>query len=173
MIVLRTLGSILNDCFETVRPLSNDCFENLFKDFKGFKDSYKAINTSSTQNSLNLENSSQDRLVVGVSENGKWCLEKILTRANPEIRKTILECEKSPIPFVSWILYGAASSNIQNPLSLAITKIKEQPGQDAGGSFERLARLEPATLANNLRLELTVAEPIWERLAIRFSWGKS
>jgi hypothetical protein len=98
-------------------------------------------------------------LVVGVSENGKWCLEKILTKANPEIRKTILECEKSPIPFVSWILYGAASSNIQNPLSLAITKIKEQPGQDAGGSFERLARLEPAALANNLCQELMLRNP--------------
>jgi hypothetical protein len=156
---LETLGSILNDCFETVKPLSNDCFETLLKILKGFKDSYKAVNTSSTQDSLNLENSSQDRLVVGVSENGKWCLEKILTRANPEIRKTILECEKSPIPFVSWILYGAASSNIQNPLSLAISKIKEQPGQDAGGAFERLARLEPAALANNLRLELTLRSP--------------
>ena len=100
--------------------------------------------------------------MVGVSENGKWCLEKILTRANPEIRKTILECEKSPIPFVSWILYGAASSNIQNPLSLAISKIKEQPGLDARGAFERLARLEPAAIANNLRLELTLRNPSGE-----------
>lgn len=156
---LETLGSILNNCFETVKPLPNGCLETLLKILKSFKDSHIAINTSSNQNSSTLGKASQDRVVVGASENGKWCLEKILARANPGIRETILECENSPIPLVSWIVYGAASVNIQNPLSLAISKLKEQPGRGAGGAFERLARLEPVTFANNLRLELALRNP--------------
>jgi len=98
-------------------------------------------------------------MVVGTSESGKWCLKKILARVNPGVRDSILGCEKSPVPFVSWILYGTASQSIQNPLSLAIAKIKEQPGQDAGGAFERLARLDPEIFANNLRLELSLRSP--------------
>lgn len=152
---LETLRSLLNGCFETVKHLSNDCFETLLKTLKSFKDSRKNKDSSSDQDSLNLEN----RTVVGTSESGKWCLKKILVRVNPGVRDSILDCEKSPIPFVSWIIYGAASQSIQNPLSLAIAKIKEQPGQDAGGAFERLARLDPEIFAHNLRLELALRSP--------------
>jgi hypothetical protein len=36
-----------------------------------------------------------------------------------------------------------ANSTIQSPLSLAISKLTDQPGVTAGGAFDRLAALSP------------------------------
>jgi len=88
-----------------------------------------------------------------------WHLEKLLSRASEKNREILITQEKSPEPFVSWILYGATNSNIQNPLSLAISKLKEHPNQGAGGAFERLAALSPDTFANYLQLDLAMRDP--------------
>lgn len=55
---------------------------------------------------------------------------------------------------LSWIFYGVANHAIQNPMSLAISKLKEHPHQGAGGVFDRLANINPETFATCLRQEL-------------------
>ena len=62
---------------------------------------------------------------------------------------------QSSIPLVSWILYGVSNAMIQNPLSLAISKLTDQPGITAGGAYDRLAALSPAMFTKIFRESLT------------------
>ncbi len=141
------LKSILNDCLETLDLQANDCFETLLKILKSFKDSLKDKDTSSTQDSSISGNdpSSQSVVVVTDSE-GNWSLDKLLARADKKNQSVLIEQEKSAIPFVSWIIHGASQPGIQNPYSLAIAKLKENPGISAGGASDRLAAIPPRDL---------------------------
>ncbi len=152
---LETLAMILNDCFETVKELSNGCFETLLKIIKSFKDSQKEKESSTTQDSASFKQTLPPEVEGGKSQNGNWSFEKILARVNPKIREQLIRQEQSPIPFISWILYGTANSTIKDPISLAISKLKEQPGVTAGGSYDRLARLPVDVFCQLLQSALT------------------
>jgi hypothetical protein len=154
-----TLETIFNDCFETVKDLSNDCFETLLKILKSFKDSQKEKEPSTKQDSSGFRSELTSSAGEGASKGEIWHLEKLLSRASEKNREILITQEKSPEPFVSWILYGATNSNIQNPLSLAISKLKEHPNQGAGGAFERLAAFSPDAFANYLQLDLAMRDP--------------
>ena len=155
-----TLKSILNDCLETLDLQANDCFETLLKILKSFKDTLKDKDTSSTQDSSILRNdpSSQSVAVVTDSE-GNWSLDKLLARADKKNRSVLIEQEKSAIPFVSWILHGASQPGIQNPYSLAIAKLKENPGISAGGASDRLAAIPPRELVHLIEHSFSFYSP--------------
>ena len=150
-----TLATILKDCFETVKDLPNGCFETLLKILKSFKDSQKEKESSTTQDSASFKQRLPHEVGVGVSQKGSWSLEKILARVNPKIREQLIRQEQSPIPFISWILYGTANGTIKDPFSLAISKLKEQPGYTAGGSYDRLAELPQDVFCQLLQSALT------------------
>jgi len=142
-----TLKSILNDCLETLDLQANDCFETLLKILKSFKDSLKDKDTSSTQDSSISGNDPSSQAVAVVTDSeGNWSLDKLLARADKKNQSVLIEQEKSAIPFVSWMIHGASQPGIQNPYSLAIAKLKENPGISAGGASDRLAAIPPREL---------------------------
>ncbi len=150
-----TLTTILNDCFETLKDLPNGCFETLLKILKSFKDSQKEKESSNPQDSASFRQTLPHEVGGGISQNDNWSLEKILARVNPKIREQLIRQEKSSTPFISWIFYGTANGTIKDPVSLAISKLKEQPGLTAGGPFDRLATLSPEVFCQCLRAALT------------------
>ena len=90
---------------------------------------------------------------------GEWSLEKLLVRADKKNRQILLDQEKDALAFVSWVIHGASQASIQNPYSLAIAKLKENPGISAGGASERLAALSPRELARLIEQSLTFYSP--------------
>jgi hypothetical protein len=143
-----TLKDILNDCLETLDLHAKDCFETLLKILKSFKDSKKDKDSSTTQDTPFSQNESSSRAVAVVTDsNGNWSLDKLLARADRKNRSVLVEQENTAIPFVSWIIYGVSQTTIQNPYSLAIAKLKENPGVGAGGASERLATMSPLEFA--------------------------
>ena len=139
VVVLR-LSDLIKDCPETLKGILNDCFETLLKILKSFKNSPKTKDTSSTQDSSILQSDSANQSVAVVTDSkGNWSLDKLLARADKKNRFVLIEQEKSAIPFVSWVILGASQPSIQNPYSLAIAKLKENPGIGAGGTSDRLA----------------------------------
>jgi hypothetical protein len=156
-----TLTGILNDCIETLNLEGNDCFETLLKTLKRFKDSQKDKDTSSTQDSSNLpvDDSYLQSVEAVTDANGDWSLEKLLARADKKNRRILLDQEKGALAFVSWVIHGASQASIQNPYSLAIAKLKENPGISAGGASDRLAALLPQQLASLIEQELTFRSP--------------
>jgi hypothetical protein len=155
-----TLKGILNDCFATLDQEAKGCFETLLKILKSIKDSPKEKDTSSTQDTSNLLNDPTSQSVAVVTDSsGNWSLEKLLARADKKNRQALLDQEKNALPFVSWIIHGASQPNIQNPYSLAIAKLKENPGVGAGGASERLAALQPRNLARLIEQSFTFYSP--------------
>jgi len=78
-----------------------------------------------------------------------------LARVNPKIREQLIRQEHGSVPLVSWILYGTANTTIKDPIGLAITKLKEQPGVTAGRSYDRLSRLPVDVFCQLLQSALT------------------
>jgi len=155
-----TLKDILNGCFETLNLQANDCFETLLKVLKSFKDTLKDKDTSSTQVfSVSRNNPARQAVALVTASDGNWSLDKLLARADKKNRVVLIEQEKTAIPFVSWLIYGASQSSIQNPFSLAIAKLKENPGISAGGAGERLAALPPTDLARFVEQALSYRPP--------------
>jgi hypothetical protein len=156
-----TLKDILKDCFETLELEDKGCFETLLKTLKRFKDSQKEKKPSSTQDSSNTPaNDPVLQTVEAVTEsNGDWSLEKLLVRADKKNRQTLLDQEKNAVAFVSWVIHGVSQSTIQNPYSLAIAKLKANPGISAGGASGRLAILSPGELARLIKQSLTFNSP--------------
>jgi hypothetical protein len=153
-----TLKTALNDCFETLDLAGKGCFETLLKTLKSFKDSYQEKDSPTNQDS---STSPESGLSVegGTDCSGNWSLEKLLTRADPKSRQTLLSQEKDALAFVSWIIYGTSQPGIQNPFSLAISRMKANPGKSAGGASERLATLLPAQLVSLIEQELSLRSP--------------
>jgi hypothetical protein len=151
-----TLKVLLKDCFETLEGETNACFETLLKILKRVKDSENHKETSPHQDTEpDLASADLEKVVAAViGMDGNWSLEKLLQRADPKNRKTLLSQENSVFPFVSWILHGAAQESIQNPYSLAIARLRQNPGVGAGGAALRLANLPPHRLAEYLKQHL-------------------
>ena len=158
-----TLKSIFADCFETLDWRDKDCFETLLKILKFFKDSYKNKDTLS-----NPENTEPEQKSCSTNNSREsWLFEKLLRRVDKKNREVLLAQETGPLPFVSWVIYGASQASIQNPCSLAITKLKESPGVSAGGACDRLAALAPDKLASLIQQSFgwdTPSDPNWRVL---------
>ena len=83
----------------------------------------------------------------------------MLERVSVKKRQSLLDQEKSAEPFLSWILYGIANPSIQDPVGLAVSKLSDQPGLQAGGAFDRLAGLQPEQLIQLIQMELAMRFP--------------
>lgn len=156
---IETLETLFNDCFEMVESLPNTCFETLLKILKAFKDSQKDKDTSTNQDSLGFRQSLPKKGADGRYIFQEWNLKSLLENVNPQNRDVLLKQEVNYIPFLSWILYGIATSTIQNPVSLAISKLKTSPKQSAGGVFERVARIPADQFIKNLEREMSYWGP--------------
>ncbi|OJX40237.1 MAG: hypothetical protein BGO78_14795 [Chloroflexi bacterium 44-23] len=168
-----TLKDILNDCFETLDLQSNDCFETLLKILKSFKDSEEDKDSSSTQDSSIPQTNRLNQTVAVVTDSsGAWSLDKLLARADKKNRVFLVGQEKSATPFVSWLIHGASQPGIQNPYSLAIAKLKENPGISAGGASERLAVLPPRELVRLIEQSLLLYSPTDRNWRMLFSEAK-
>ena len=168
-----TLKGILNDCFETLDLEAKGCFETLLKILISLKDSLKEKDTSSTQDSsISRNDPSSESVAVVTDSEGNWSLEKLLARADKKNRQVFLDQEKNALPFVSWIIHGASQPNIQNPYSLAIAKLKENPGVGAGGASERLAALLPRDLARLIEQSFTFYSPTDQNWRMLFAEAK-
>jgi hypothetical protein len=155
-----TLKTILNDCLETLDLRANDCFETLLKILKSFKDSLKDKDTSSTQDSsISRNDPSIQSVAVVTDSSGNWSLEKLLARADKKNKSVLIKQEKSAIPFVSWLIHGASQPDIQNPYSLAIARLKVNPGISAGGASDRLAAIPPRDLVRLIEQSFSFYSP--------------
>lgn len=155
-----TLKGILNDCLGTLDLQSKDCCETLLKILKSFKDSPKDKDTSSTQETSNSQNNFVSQSVAVVTDlNGNWSLDKLLARADKKNRSVLVKQEKDAIPFLSWIIYGASQTVIQNPYGLAIAKLKGTPRVGAGGASERLAAMPPKDLVTLIDQSFSFSSP--------------
>ena len=161
MVVLRTLTGILNDCFETLDLEAKDCFENLLKTLNALKIPKKIKIPPQPKICPNSPaNDPYFQTVEAVTDSkGNWSLEKLLARADKKNRQILLDQEKDAVLFVSWVIHGVSQSSIQNPYSLAIAKLKENPGISAGGASERLAALSPRELARLIKQSFTFYSP--------------
>ena len=169
-----TLTTILNDCIETLNLEGNDCFETLLKILKYFKDSQIIKDSSSNQDSLNLpvDDPYLQSVEAVTNANGDWALEKLLVRADKKNRQILADQEKDALAFVSWVIYGASQASIQNPYSMAIAKLKENPGISAGGASDRLAAYPPRQLASLIEQELTFRSPSDRNWRMLFAQAK-
>jgi len=155
-----TLKSILNDCLETLDLQANDCFETLLKILKSFKDSLKDKDTSSTKDSsISGNNPSSQSVALVTDSEGNWSLDMLLARADKKNRSVLIGQEMSTMPFVSWIIHAASQPGIQNPYSLAIAKLKENPGISAGGASDRLASIPPRELVRLIEHSFSFYSP--------------
>jgi hypothetical protein len=98
-------------------------------------------------------------VAVVTDSDGNWSLDKLLVRADKKNRAILIEQEKTAKPFVSWLIYGASQSSIQNPISLAIARLKENPEISAGGCSERMAAFPPTDLARLVEQALSYRLP--------------
>ncbi|GAP13171.1 ATPase [Longilinea arvoryzae] len=170
-----TLKMVLNDWIETVKTLPNDCFETLLKILRGFKDSQIQKETSSNQDSYAVADRPTGQVGEEEAQENVWKFDDLLSRVNSRNRSALIAQEKSPNAFVSWILYGVANAGVQNPLSLAVARLCDQPGVSAGGIFDRLASYSPAVLARKYRKSLTWqgnADPDWNLAFKGVDWDR-
>jgi hypothetical protein len=144
-----TLKTILHNCFETLKLSDGDCFETLLKILKNILETQK---NQDTHPEPDTELASKARVVVApvISRDGNWSLEKFLKKADGKNRELLLGQEWDAQAYVSWIIYGASQPKIQNPISLAIARLKEHPNTGAGMASDNLAALKPEVFAGIL-----------------------
>jgi hypothetical protein len=79
-----------------------------------------------------------------------WDLKTLLQQndAHPRVQRELLEAQASAHSFVSWVLYVASprSGNLSDPLGYALSRLRENPLQEARGVFRQLADLPPREL---------------------------
>jgi hypothetical protein len=130
-----------------------------------FKDSEIQKEPSSNQDSYAVAGHSTGQVGEGDQLETVWNFDELLRRVNSRNRSSLIAQEKSPNAFVSWILYGVANAGVQNPLSLAVARLCDQPTVSAGGVFDRLAGYSPAIFAQKYCESLTWqgnADPDWK-----------
>jgi hypothetical protein len=149
-----TLNPILIAFFETLEQTEDDCSETLLKILRNIQDSFLKKDTNPEPDSALRQNA---RAVAApfITKAGDWSLEKLLQRVDGKNRETLVSQERNAQAYVSWVIYGASQPNINNPISLAIARLKENPGTGAGYQFERLASLLPVDMVEILIGELS------------------
>ncbi|NMC86284.1 MAG: hypothetical protein GYA58_13455 [Anaerolineaceae bacterium] len=98
-----------------------------------------------------------------VVEGEAWNLTDLLAinHVSQKKREALLKQEASGIPFVSWLLYAASCRGeaIKDPVSVAISKLLENPREGAGGAYDRLAELLDEQLCDLVWDELHLNRP--------------
>lgn len=156
------LDSAGNSIFETLKQCLNSSFETLkgagIPSLRRFK-VLQILNTLREVQENPTPNADPSNKPVGAA----WNLEKLLevNRVSAKKKAALLAREHSANEFVSWLLYAASAQggSIQDPLGLAISKLLENPGQGAGGLYERLAQLPAGALIDLLLDELGFRRP--------------
>jgi hypothetical protein len=76
-------------------------------------------------------------------------------------RERILAQEGSAQPFMSWLVYAYSSKGkgIEDPFGWALARVKESPGQTAGGVFARLSARPPRELVRLLQAQIQTGAP--------------
>jgi hypothetical protein len=96
-------------------------------------------------------------------EGAAWNLANLMAinHVSQKKREALLAQEISGTPFVSWLLYAASSRGeaIKDPVSVAISKLLENPREGAGGAYDRLAELLDEQLRNLVWDELNLNRP--------------
>jgi hypothetical protein len=155
-----TLKDIINGCLEMLEMEANDCFETLLKILNSVKDTQKELKPSTNKDTCDSMFYTADKSLVAVTgAKGEWSLEKLLARADKNNRQLLLAQEKNARAFVSWVIHGAAQISIQNPYSLAIAKLKQNPGVSAGGVSDRLAVVPAWQLVRWIEDEINFQTP--------------
>ena len=146
-----TLKQILSSGFETLKQAQVPVLR-LFKVLLGLK-TLKPLLDSPTS-------TAQPEQEV---EGAEWKLETLLAinHVSQKKREVLFRQETSGKPFVSWLLYAASSRGeaIKDPVSVAISKLLENPGEGAGGAFDRLAELLDEQLLDLIWDELSLNRP--------------
>jgi hypothetical protein len=96
----------------------------------------------------------RDHRAAGVFTDRLWNREKLFSKINSELRREMVEKEVRVELFISWLIYGAATEDIKNPMSLALARLKQKPDVGAGGASERLANWDATKLAELIYDEL-------------------
>ena len=114
-----------------------------------------ALNSFKHTANTKKKNTPITRHACGVKRSGEamplfWELEVLLQQndVHPRVQKELLEVQASVHAFVSWVLYVASpkSGNLSDPLGYAISRLRENPMQEARGVFRQFADLPPAEL---------------------------
>jgi len=97
-------------------------------------------NTSTTQHTRNAADAAP----------AFWDLKTLLQQndVHPRVQRELLETQASAHAFVSWVLYVASpqSGNLSDPLGYVLSRLRENPSQEARGVFRQLADLPPREL---------------------------
>jgi hypothetical protein len=127
----------------------------------GFKRLTNTQTTSSANDGLESENACDDtqkRVAVG-----EWKIEGLLSlnRISPQKQELLLEKGVTAQTFISWLLYAAGKSgnSIRDPIGHAVSRLAQDPGKGAGGTYDRLAELPADELANLISRELNGQSP--------------
>jgi hypothetical protein len=156
------LSNGLSSGFETLNPILSSGIENLkqaqvpvlrlFKVLIGLR-TLKPLLDSPTS-------TGEDEPVV---EGAAWKLADLLemNHVSQKKREALLAQGISGTPFVSWLLYAASSRGeaIKDPVSVAISKLLENPREGAGGAYDRLAELLDEQLCDLVWDELRLNRP--------------
>jgi hypothetical protein len=81
---------------------------------------------------------------------GQWDLSQLLliNRVDARVRKELVKQGASAGAFISWLLYAASprGDSIENPVSHAISRLRQAPQTGAGEGFDQLAEISPQEL---------------------------
>jgi hypothetical protein len=146
-----TLNPILSSGIETLRQAQVPVLR-LFKVLIGLRTLKPLLDLPT--------NTGDDKPAV---EGAAWNLANLMAinHVSQKKREALLAQEISGTPFVSWLLYAASSRGeaIKDPVSVAISKLLENPREGAGGAYDRLAELLDEQLRNLVWDELNLNRP--------------
>jgi hypothetical protein len=143
--------------FETLTPILSSGIETLKQARVPVLRLFKVLNGLRTLKPL-LDSPTSTGEGEPAVEGAIWKLEDLLAinRVSQKKRDALLAQETSGVPFVSWLVYAASSRGeaIKDPVSLAISKLLENPRQGAGGACDRLAE----------HLDVQLCDLVWDEL---------
>lgn len=148
--------------FETLKPILSSGFETLKQAQVPVLRLFKVLSGLRTLKPI-LELPTSTVQSEQEVEGAEWKLEPLLAinHVNQKKRDVLLKQETSGKPFVSWLIYAASERGeaIKDPISVAISKLLENPGEGAGGTFDRLADLLDEQLLDLIWDELHLNRP--------------
>lgn len=146
--------------YETLNSIISSGFETLSKSEVPVLRLFKVLNGLRTLKPL-LDIPTSTGEASESTEGVVWQLADLLAinHVSQKKRDALLAQETSGSPFVSWLLYAASSrgAGIKDPISVTISKLLENPGEGAGGPYDRLAQL----------LDQRLCDLAWDELHFR------
>ena len=106
------------------------------------------LNTTTSNTSHDENEQSVEQAEVDFSLPSAWVLDRILilNRVHPKTQKAVRGA--SSLALVSWLLYALSpqGQGIDQPISYALARLKDDPQTGAGDDYDKLARLVPCEL---------------------------